>query len=386
MTTTVLKAEVQTRIDALAAPVAAEVILQNAVDTVGLDLNLVNIKGVLNSATTLVTGSTPANDVTALNSASIALGVTVKPSSGGYLIGDVIPLNVEETSLNSGLHINAAGQHWLKTGVVTTDVATYPDAKASFPANAGAFDSAGFTWTSSGTLVFGTTSYDFDANEILFTTWQPNTTGPIYRHNASTGVFTGGFGTTLTSMYGLAYTGAFIYVNGYNGGYKAEQRGITGTLISNSLTTMGTSNSLAWNGTDIASASRTNGSIYGYNATTGAYSRSITSDWRTGTGAATGAASICYDGTYYYVVENTQKTVYQLDSAGAYTGNSFLVTEAGTIKSIEFDGTHFWISLSDGLSTESVANNRYQGYVAYAGVLTAETDVSSGLPMYVRIK
>lgn len=81
MTTTTLKNEVQIRIDALAYPIDATELLQNAVDTVGLELDLTNIVSVLNSSTSAITGATPDDDITALNATSIALGVTTKEQS-----------------------------------------------------------------------------------------------------------------------------------------------------------------------------------------------------------------------------------------------------------------------------------------------------------------
>ena len=104
MSTATLKAQVQLRIDALTTATPAIDILQNAVDTVGLDLDLTNITSVLNSATNSISGSTLDDDITALNSASIALGVTSKPSTSTpeYLPG-VFVYNQTINAGSSGL-------------------------------------------------------------------------------------------------------------------------------------------------------------------------------------------------------------------------------------------------------------------------------------------
>jgi hypothetical protein len=131
MSNTLLKAEVQANIDALTHPTAAAVLLQNAVDTVGLDLDLGNIIGVHSSATTAITGSTSANDITALNATGIALGVT---SGNGSVtnVGDVKPLYVDDVD---GIHTPLSGEKWLKTGVIETNAGLYPDAKTTTDAN-----------------------------------------------------------------------------------------------------------------------------------------------------------------------------------------------------------------------------------------------------------
>jgi len=80
MSTAILKAEVQSRIDALIYPITAKLLLKHAVETVGLgQMDFINIIGVLNSSTAAITVGTSDADIVALNATSIALGVTAKP-------------------------------------------------------------------------------------------------------------------------------------------------------------------------------------------------------------------------------------------------------------------------------------------------------------------
>lgn len=90
MSTEILQAEVQSRIDALVYPVDLKVLLQSAVDTVGLGLDLTNIISVLTAATDTITSATSEQDLTVLNTTSLALGVTTKSDSS------------DDSSVNSG--------------------------------------------------------------------------------------------------------------------------------------------------------------------------------------------------------------------------------------------------------------------------------------------
>lgn len=102
MSTANLQAEVQSRIDALTYPIDVFDLLQNAIDTVGLGLDLTNIKSVLEQATTVISNLTSDDEITALNTASIALGVT---SSGGGAGGAYPQFSNEQVYLSSDTFI-----------------------------------------------------------------------------------------------------------------------------------------------------------------------------------------------------------------------------------------------------------------------------------------
>ena len=97
MSTATLKAEVQTRINAIvysSGTVQASEVLQLAVDTVGLGLTLTNIISVHNSMTTAIVVGTSDDDLTALNAASIALGITSKSAGGVFQAEMFLPMQV----------------------------------------------------------------------------------------------------------------------------------------------------------------------------------------------------------------------------------------------------------------------------------------------------
>lgn len=107
MTTAILKTEVQTRLDAItysAGTLQAVEVLQLAVDAVGLDLDLINIISVHNSLSSAITSGTSEDDLTAINSASLILGVTSK--GGGLDLAPVITVpNTTGELLKAGTEI-----------------------------------------------------------------------------------------------------------------------------------------------------------------------------------------------------------------------------------------------------------------------------------------
>lgn len=134
-----LKAEVQTRIDALvysSGTLQAAEVMQGAIDAFGLDCDLTNITSVYNSMEAAVIGGTPADNITALNVTSIALGITSNDSGSGgdtsQIIGSLKTLHVDDVD---GLFTAPNGDEWLKTGVIETNASMYPDAKNSAPAS-----------------------------------------------------------------------------------------------------------------------------------------------------------------------------------------------------------------------------------------------------------
>ena len=71
--TTVMATEVQTRIDALTVPTAANIILKTAIEASDLALNITNLELVLNAAIAAITSSTSDADIVALRASAIAL-------------------------------------------------------------------------------------------------------------------------------------------------------------------------------------------------------------------------------------------------------------------------------------------------------------------------
>jgi len=107
MTTAILKAEVQTRIDAITHPTDPKLLVRHAADTVALDLDLTNIISVTNAGTAAITSATSSKDLTLLHAASIALGITsksispIKPMQRGYFTGDIVGQHYKTVNISS---------------------------------------------------------------------------------------------------------------------------------------------------------------------------------------------------------------------------------------------------------------------------------------------
>lgn len=113
MSTTLLKSEVQTRLDAISyssGTSQAVEVLQLAVDAVGLGLNLDNIVSVHTSMTSAIGSGTSDDDLTALNAGSIALGIT---SRGGAATKRTLP--IAEMSAGTLLAKTAASSYYNST-------------------------------------------------------------------------------------------------------------------------------------------------------------------------------------------------------------------------------------------------------------------------------
>jgi hypothetical protein len=133
MSTAILTAEVQTRIDALtysSGTTQALEVLQLAVDTVGLTLDLTNIISVHTSMTAAVVTGTSENDLTALNAASLALGITSNTEESNALPqlapdltypGDRNNLNFQTVETISGIN----GSAGLVTALLLTEKSAF---------------------------------------------------------------------------------------------------------------------------------------------------------------------------------------------------------------------------------------------------------------------
>lgn len=291
-------------------------------------------------------------------------------AGGGSIIGDVRALNVVDVD---GLFVEG-GDEWLRTGVVETDLASYPDAKQS-------------------TTVAGTF------------------TGTSFSVSGESG-----------NCQGIAWDGTFFWVvdSTNNSVYQYDSAGVyTGTSFSiageqtNGL-------GITFDGTDLWIVGNTPAAAHKYN-TSGVY-QSVTfaiAEDATPIG-------IAWDGTFFWVVGNTTDAVYKYDSAGVYQAVSFSVAgETTTPLDIEWDGANFWVNAGGGLNLSlkydaagsytgtsfdfsaqdtamsgitwdganlwlcgnvSDAAFEYTGELTHVGLSGQSFDASTGVPMYVRIK
>lgn len=319
---------------------------------------------VLLAASATEAGLMTAADKVALDDASSGGG------GGSSIIGDVQPLYVNTVD---GLHINAAGEHWLESGFVSTDIATYPDAKQS-SVGGGIYADNSFDVYSIGRersgIAIGSSSRLYVTslnNQTEFTRYNADGSSGV----ASTTTFAG-YPRDLTSAGGEIYSAEY---SGYIGHFD-DTMGIT-TNYSISSTT-GNIIGIAFDGI-YTWVLGTNLTVYKF--LNGAY-QSESYDISAAIGDGWG---ITYDGANFYAVDTIALTVVQFDSSWNPTGESFDVSgQAIEPRGLEFDGTNFILIGTDG-SVDQKAYY-YGGYYPAVGIFSAETDTSTGLPIFVRIK
>lgn len=313
---------------------------------------------VIPSASITEAGMMSAADKVALDAAG---------SGGGSIIGDLQPLYVNTVN---GLYINAAGEHWLETGNVSTDLVTYPDAKRG--ATSGgvyASNSFGQATTSASGLTFDGTFF-----------WESHTNiNRLYKFN-SAGVYQGSYMTVAVSniVSVCMGVGSALHAMASNGQVYEYVAG-NNTLIDqfDAGATVPAPQGITWDGTYFWVVSNSTDTVYRLNAdgTDSGFSFSISSQSLTPSG-------IHWNGSYLIVTDSSNSIAYLYEPSGTYSGIFFDVSsEDATPMDITGDGTHLWVV---GLATTT--NYAYTDYSPFVGIATAETDTSTSLPIFVRIK
>ena len=260
---------------------------------------------------------------------------------------------------------------WLRTGVTSTDFATYPDAKQTIDSSNITFTGLSFITGDAGANQRGIT---FDGTDFWFADWigtdlwQVAVNGdPIANFNIS----------SIGSADGCCWNGSRIFiVNGSNiwsaprdGGAQINEFSISGTV--------NTGKSICWDGEFFWITSGDDKVVYKYSAA-GVYtgvSFSVNAEINILTG-------IEWDGTHFWVVDDDASIIiYQYDAAGVYTGVNFDVTaQTNAVEDITaFGNTLVVINRSTRFA------NQFSG-VLVVGLPSEKFDVSTGIPIYVRIK
>jgi hypothetical protein len=72
---------------------------------------------------------------------------------------------------------------------------------------------------------------------------------------------------------------------------------------------------------------------------------------------------ITWDGTHFYIIENTNKRIYKYTAAGVYTNTSFFVGNQVTIAyDVTWDGTNFWVPGGNGSVFQYDSSGTYTGF------------------------
>ena len=180
------------------------------------------------------------------------------------------------------------GRVYLKGGVTSTDLTTYPDATAGFAYTGTSFSTAGQVTNEADIAWDGTYFWVLD-----------NGTGRIHKYSAS--------GT---------YQNVSFLLN-----VDSDLQGLVCV------------------GTDFYLCGTTQDKVYKFNSSGGG-----AGDWSVASQGLNPNA-IAYDGTYLWVLSYYQQKVYKYTTAGVYQNVNFSVAAQDTnCRGLTWDGTHFWMS------------------------------------------
>ena len=268
----------------------------------------------------------------------------------------------------------ADGRVYLKGGVTSTDLSTYPDATAlmaytgtSFDASAQVNQPADITWDGSFLWVV-----------------DRGTTNSVFKYNAS-GVYqnvsfvVGNQGTDPT---GIVWDGSFFWViNNAASPYKRVSKynasGVYQNVFweYNAVTTMD-GEDLAWDGTFFYVVGNATDTIRKFNAAgvDQGVSYSVAAQ-------ETNPKGITFDGTYLWVVGTSSGKAHKYNTSGVYQNESFAVSPQDTsTQGLAWDGT--------ALCTVGLATDKVYKYANQIGVIInpSASARASGRQNYVRIK
>jgi len=286
------------------------------------------------------------------------------------------------SQVNETVDINSAenlitlddGRVYLKGGVSSTDLSTYPDATAGF-----AYSGTSFSVASQRTSPTGIT---WDGTHF----WVIGPTSPqrVYKYNAA-GVYQNVlFDVTAqgTSPTDIVWDGSFFWViNNAASPYKRVSKynasGVYQNVFweYNAVTTMD-GEGLAWDGTFFYVVGNVTDTIRKFNAAgvDQGVSYSVAAQ-------ETNPKGITFDGTYLWVVGTSSGKAHKYNTSGVYQNESFAVSPQDTsTQGLAWDGT--------ALCTVGLATDKVYKYANQIGVIInpSASARASGRQNYVRIK
>jgi len=256
---------------------------------------------------------------------------------------------------------------WLKSGVVETDTALFPDATANQGAYSGtSFSIAGEDANPAGIAWDGTFFWVLG-----------NQNDSVFKYNAA-GVYQSvsfSVASEDTSPASVVWDGTFFWVlgNGNKAVFKYNSAGVYQSVSFSVNAEDINPQGLTWDGTFFWMVGSDTDAVYKYNSS-GVYqsvSFSVASE------LAPTPVGLTWDGTYFWVVGATD-IVFRYTAAGVYTGYSFsAATEETGVTDITSVGDDLWI-------VGNINDTAFK-YVPAVGIINASTDTDTGLPEYVRV-
>jgi hypothetical protein len=199
------------------------------------------------------------------------------------------------SQVNETIDINSAenlitledGRVYLKGGVTSTDLTTYPDATTTLAYS-------GFTFS---------------------------------------------VGAQDGEPQGVTSDGTYLWVLGSNNNsvFKYSMAGVYQNVsFSVGSQTGGNIDDVMWDGSHFWVVSNSNDAVYKYNAS-GVY-QNVSFSVASQMGVPRG---IAWDGTYFYIVDQTNDRAYKYNAGGTYQNVSFVVADSP--QGIAYDGSHLWV-------------------------------------------
>jgi len=292
--------------------------------------------------------------------------ISLKTGGGGLPISTILPLNSTQT-----VYTPEEGGVWLRSGTITDDLITYPEAT---PNLAAFFDN-----------FFGHASELTDARTVITdgTDFWVIGVGRIAYKYDSAGAYTGTsvpISTTMLDPRGGIWDGTNYWVTDGTAEFVVQYDSsfsVTGTEFDISAEISSNAQGLAWDGTYLYIAGNngaSNSFIFRYDAA-GAYtgfSFSFENE-------ATSIKDLeFFDGFLWVMTISGSVFKYGLD--GIYTGDFFEIaatSETTNPYAITSDSESFWI----GGSNKNIVSQ----FTAYAGIAFIAFDTDSGKPLYVKV-
>ena len=289
--------------------------------------------------------------------------ISLKTGSGGLPISAVLPLNSTQT-----IYTPEEGGVWLRSGTITDDLTTYPEATPNLAAFFDNFFSHASETNTPGAVV--TDGTDF---------WVIDIVSIAYKYD-SAGAYTGtsvSIPTTMSRPEGGTWDGTNYWVTDGISGFVVQYDSsfsATGTEFDISAEIPGdNARGLAWDGTYFYIAGNGDRFIFRYDAA-GAYTNfSFSFEY-----SATSVIDLeFFDGFLWVMAAGGQTFKFNLD--GVYTGDFFepsTTSDTTSTYGITSDSESFWVG--------GYNNNIVSEFTFYTGIASA-SDKDSGIPLYVKV-
>ena len=292
----------------------------------------------------------------------------VKSVGGGSIVGDFKGMYVTDVN---GLY-EKNGESWLRNGVIDDDVASYPDAKTLLRETE--YQDLGEFFSTAGEMANGCASVEWDGTNFWVVDWIGDS---VYKYD-SVGAYTG---TSISvnaqdaTMQGIAWDGINFWLCGTNSNQIHKYTSAMSFISSHTPTGVTDPYGICFDGTSLWIASRATTSLVEFDLSMVATGSSLDTS---GVGDMVG---VSFNGGIFYISDNAGE-IYRLSDAGVLLDK--VLTSASANAGSTFKDDKLYVAQTTipyGIK-EFIVPLAYP----YVGIQSQDTDASTGLPIYTRIK